>query len=106
MKNFIFLLTFLISFSALADNFITKDYYVKGMTCGGCIFGVKVALKKAEGVKFLDQDVSVGVASIKFDEKLYNGEETDCKVSKAIEKYTEFKVFLDQNHKNVACNQK
>ena len=64
MKNIILLLTFLISVSTLADNTISKEYYVKGMTCGGCVLGVKVALKKAEGVQFLDQNVSVGVASI------------------------------------------
>ncbi len=105
MKNIILLLTFLISVSTLADNTISKEYYVKGMTCGGCVLGVKVALKKAEGVQFLDQNVSVGVASIKFNVKQYNGKETDCKVSKAIEKYTEYKVFLDKAHKKLACNQ-
>lgn len=105
MKKIILLLTFLISFSTLADNTISKEYYVKGMTCGGCILGVKVALKKAEEVQFLDQNVSVGVASIKFNAKQYNGKETDCKVSKAIEKYTEHKVFLDKAHKKLACNQ-
>ncbi|RZF21723.1 hypothetical protein DAY19_08520 [Halobacteriovorax vibrionivorans] len=105
MKKIILLLTFLISFSILADNTVTKDYYIKGMTCGGCILGVKVALKKAEGVKFLDQNVSVGIASIKFDEKQYNGAETDCNVSKAIEKYTEYNVFLDKAHKKLACGQ-
>lgn len=105
MKKIILLLTFLISFSTLADNTVIKNYYVKGMTCGGCILGVKVALKKAEGVKFLDQNISVGIASIKFDEKQYNGVKTDCKISKAIEKYTEYKVFLDKAHKKLACGQ-
>ncbi|MFG1485608.1 heavy metal-associated domain-containing protein [Halobacteriovorax sp. RZ-1] len=105
MKKIILLLTFLISVSIQADNTVTKDYYVKGMTCGGCILGVKVALKKAEGVQFLDQNVSVGIARIKFNEKQYNGEETDCNASRAIEKYTEYKVFLDKAHKKLACNQ-
>ena len=104
MKKII-LLTFLISVSTQADNTVTKDYYVRGMTCGGCILGVKVALKKAEGVKFLDQNISVGIARIKFDGKQYNGEETDCNVSKAIEKYTEYNVFLDKAHKKLACGQ-
>ena len=63
------------------------------MTCGGCILGVKVALKKAEEVQFLDQNVLVGFVSIKFNEKLYNDKETDCKVSKAVEKCTEHKYF-------------
>lgn len=105
MKKIFLLLTFMTSFSTLADTTVTKDYYVRGMTCGGCILGVKVALKKAEGVKFLDQNVSVGIASIKFDGKQYNGEETDCNVSKAIEKYTEYNVFLDKAHKKLACGQ-
>ena len=42
---------------------------------------------------------------IKPNVKQYNGKETDCKVSKAIEKYTEYKVFLDKAHKKLACNQ-
>jgi len=100
------LVTFFVSTLAIASDSVTKDYYVKGMTCGGCILGVKVALKKAENVTFLEQTVSVGVASIKFKETQYNGKDTDCKVSKAIEKYTDYKVFLDKAHEKIACNQK
>ena len=37
-------------FFFFADDFVVKDYYIKGMTCGGCILGVKVALKKSESV--------------------------------------------------------
>ena len=106
MKKIILMTTFLISTPTFASSTLTKNYYVKGMTCGGCILGVKIALKKAEDVKFLEQNVSVGVANIKFNEKLYKGEETDCKVSKAIEKYTEYKVFLDETYKKPACTQK
>ena len=106
MKKLILVVTFLISVSAIASDSVTKNYYIEGMTCGGCILGVKIALKKAEGIKFLEQNVSVGVANLKFNEKLYNGEETDCKVSKMIEKYTEYKVFLDKAYKKTACNQK
>ncbi|WP_419168267.1 hypothetical protein [Halobacteriovorax sp.] len=103
MKKLNLLIALLISTTTFASNSVTKNYYVKGMTCGGCILGVKVALKKAEIINFLEQDVFVGVVKIKFNKKFYSGDKTDCKVSEAIERYTEFKVFLDQGHNNLAC---
>ena len=106
MKKLVLFFIFMISTSALSSDTVTKDFYVKGMTCGGCILGVKLALKKAEDVTFLEQNVSVGVASIKFKEKQYNGKETDCKVSRAIEKFTDYKVFRDKDHEKLACSTK
>ena len=46
---------------------------------------------------------SVGVADLKFEKKNYVAEKTDCEVSKAIEKFTEFKVFMDEKHSIKVC---
>lgn len=105
MKN-IFALTLLISLLpaiGYSEEAVSKKYFVKGMTCGGCILGVKVALKKADNLKIKDKEISVGVADLKFEKKNYVAEKTDCEVSKAIEKFTEFKVFIDEKHSIKAC---
>ena len=41
-------------------NLISKKYFVKGMTCGGCIVGVKAALNKSANLKISDKDIDVG----------------------------------------------
>jgi len=43
------------------------------------------------------------VADLKFEKKNYVAEKTDCEVSKAIEKFTEFKVFMDEKHSIKVC---
>ncbi|MDP7320700.1 MAG: hypothetical protein QF441_08840 [Bacteriovoracaceae bacterium] len=105
MKN-IFALILLISLlpaSGYSEEVVSKKYFVKGMTCGGCILGVKVALKKSDNLKIEDKEISVGVADLKFEKKNYVAEKTDCEVSKAIEKFTEFKVFMDEKHSIKVC---
>lgn len=84
-------------------NLTSKKYFVKGMTCGGCIIGVKMALKKTDELLFEDKDISVGEATLKFKKKDYKGDKTDCAVTSSIEKVTEFKVFLDKEHTKRAC---
>ena len=86
-----------------SENIISKKYFVKGMTCGGCIFGVKMALGKSETLKIVDKDIEVGQATLQFDKKNYEASTTDCEVTKSIEKETEFKVFLDKDHTKRAC---
>ena len=85
------------------NNIISKKYFVKGMTCGGCILGVKTALAKSENLKILEKDINVGEATLQFEEKYYKQSKTDCDVTKSIEKVTEFKVYLDKNHTQRAC---
>lgn len=85
------------------QNIIAKKYFVKGMTCGGCIVGVKMALNKSEGLEIADKEISVGEATLKFKKENYKNVTTDCAVTKSIEKVTEFKVFLDKEHTKRAC---
>lgn len=85
-------------------NLIAKKYFVKGMTCGGCIVGVKMALKKSEELKITDKEIGVGEATLKFKKENYKNATTDCSVTKSIEKVTEFKVFLDKEHTKRACD--
>lgn len=84
-------------------NLISKKYFVKGMTCGGCIVGVKAALNKSANLKISDKDIDVGEATLKFEKSNYKEAITDCEVRTTIEKVTEFKVFLDKEHKKRAC---
>ena len=86
-----------------AKNFVSKKYFVKGMTCGGCIFGVKTALNKSTKLKISNKDIEVGEAILKFEKDNYKESTTDCEVTKTIEKVTEFKVFLDKDHTKRAC---
>lgn len=104
MKNFISIIIFLVSFSINAEEQVTKKYYVKGMTCGGCILGVKVALKKEARLNIKKQDISVGIAELSFLKDEYKKDKTDCTVTKAVEKYTEFSVYLDEKFEKKACN--
>ncbi len=86
-----------------SKNLVSKKYFVKGMTCGGCIIGVKTALNKSEELSIADKNIDVGEAVLKFEEKNYKEAATDCAVTKSIEKVTEFKVFLDKEHTKRAC---
>ncbi|MGE4233108.1 MAG: mercuric transporter MerT family protein [Bacteriovoracia bacterium] len=86
----------IISFAGEAKpqaNTIERDYFVKGMTCGGCVFGVKHALKKA-GIADLqivevdyktpDPKNKIGHAKIRFSKDQYLGQEIDCKIVREI----------------------
>lgn len=72
---------------------IERDYLVKGMTCEGCVFGVKKALDRAgveknriEEVEYKkpDPEHKIGHAKVKFSKDQYKGQETDCKIVKEI----------------------
>jgi len=86
-----------------SKDIVSKKYFVEGMTCGGCILGVKTALGKAGSLNILDKEIEVGQATLQFDKKSYKESVTDCEVTKSIEKVTEFKVFLDKEHTKRAC---
>ncbi len=86
-----------------AKDLISKKYFVKGMTCGGCIVGVKTVLNKSTELKIADKDIKVGEATLRFEKKNYKKSTTDCDVTKTIESVTEFKVFIDRNHTKKAC---
>lgn len=83
---------------------VERDYFVKGMTCGGCVFGVKKALKRAgltqEEIvevdhKKPDPEHKVGHAKVRFAKDQYRGEETDCKIIKEIKDNPGYVAYLD-----------
>ena len=53
--------------NVLGKDIVSKKYFVKGMTCGGCILGVKTALGKSELLKIIDKDIEVGQATLQFE---------------------------------------
>lgn len=111
MKNLFFITVFILLSSCNASqkkevdirNLVTKKYFVKGMTCGGCIIGVKIALNQATEFNITDKKIEVGEVILKFEKENYKEEKIDCSITKTIEKVTEFKVFLDKEHTKRAC---
>jgi len=96
--------TFMMGNIALSDEWIERDYLVKGMTCGGCVFGVKAALKRAgvESAQILEVDYKtpdpknkIGHAKVKFNKSDYKGQETDCKIVSAIRDNPGYQAFWD-----------
>lgn len=82
-------------------------YYVKGMTCGGCIFHVKSALKNnVKSIGFSEQNIEVGIANLKFNKDGYKGKQTDCAVKSTIEGKTDYTVFYDKEYKKPVCKKK
>ncbi len=88
---------------ARSRELVSKEYFVPGMTCGGCIIAVKLALGKSDQLKIIDKNIDIGVARLQFDKESYKIGETDCEVTTSIEKVTEFKVFLDKDHTKRGC---
>lgn len=88
---------------------VERDYLVKGMTCAGCVFGVKKALERAGvskseiiSVEFDKPDPanSIGHAKIRFLKSNYNGIGTDCKIAKEVFSNPGYKVFWDKAELN------
>lgn len=98
--SLIFILSYL---HASNGEMISKKYYVKGMTCGGCIISAKIALNKSDKLRIKEKKISVGEAVLTFHQSDYKQRETDCNITKAVEQYTEFQVFLDKNYIQRAC---
>ena len=88
---------------------IERYYFVKGMTCGGCVFGVKKALERV-GIKkeqILEVDYRspdpknhVGHAKVRFSKNEYKGQETDCKIVGEIKNNPGYTVYWDQQETN------
>ena len=55
---------------------------IKGMTCGGCVAAVKVALKKTEGVEAYDVSLEKNEADVQFDPSKTDAEKIAAAVSK------------------------
>lgn len=83
-------------------KFVEKSFYVKGMTCAGCIASVEKALLK-EKSKIQDFNVRVGEMKIRFDGESYEGGRTDCLVAKLVEGETPYSVYLDKTLKTKPC---
>lgn len=93
-------------------NKIERYYYVKGMTCAGCVFGVKAALKRAgvpkENIKEVtykepDPDNHIGHAVVDFAAADYKGLESDCKIIKEIKSSPGYLAYTDPKNTN-PCN--
>lgn len=94
------LLFIFILFSNIVSADHTQNYFIKGMSCGMCVQSIKGALSKASYLNIVESQVEVGTVSIKFknDEKDLN-----CKVVRAIEGATDYKVFMDKELSKPAC---
>lgn len=91
------------------ENSIERDYLVKGMTCDGCVFGVKKALSRAGlskdqiidvDYKKPDPENKIGHAKVKFSKNQYQGKETDCKIVKEIKENPGYIAYWDQANTN------
>ena len=61
---------------------MTHSYKITGMTCGGCVSSVSIALKKIEGIKDINIDLSTGMASISMEKHI----NTEAMQKKLLEK--------------------
>jgi len=86
---------------------IERYYFVKGMNCGGCVFGVKNSLKKAglDKNQIIEVDHStpdpannIGHAKVKFPADQYKGITTDCKVAKQIRDDLGYSAYWDKSN--------
>jgi len=86
---------------------IERYYFVKGMTCGGCVFGVKAALKRAgiEKSQILDVDYrtpdpenKIGHAKVTIPKEQYKGTDTDCKIVKEIKNNPGYLAYWDASN--------
>lgn len=84
-----------------------RDYLVKGMTCRGCVFGVKKALSRADVSKEQIEEVAynkpdpehkIGHAKVKFSKDQYKGQETECKIVKEIKENPGYIAYWDASN--------
>ncbi len=83
-------------------DFVEKSFYVKGMTCAGCIVSVEKALLQ-EKSRIQDYQVGIGQMVVRFNTDRYEGMKTDCLVAKAVEVQTPYLVYLDNNYQSRVC---
>ena len=79
---------------------LSKTYFIKGMSCGMCVQSIKGALNKASNLNIVESQVEVGSVTLKTKQEEKN---LNCKVARAIEGSTEYKVFLDKEYLKPAC---
>lgn len=85
-------------------NEVAKEYYVKGMTCGGCIIHVNTALARDfKRISYQDKKIGVGTLKLTFKSGSYKNNETDCAIKHSIESQTEYIVYYDQQYKKAVC---
>lgn len=99
--------------TVLAET-VEKTLFIKGMTCSGCVFGVKSALERA-GIskdqivevdyKTPDPENKIGHAKFKFSASQYKGTETDCRIIQEIKKNPGYVAYWDASNTN-PCNLK
>ena len=91
---------------------IERDYFVKGMTCAGCVFGVKKALERAGVARTEivaveydkpDPENKIGHAKVRFSKLNYHGKNTDCKIVKEILSNPGYVAFWEESNQN-PCN--
>jgi copper chaperone CopZ len=93
--------------SGVSGNDSNRAYYIKGMTCGGCIYHVKKALDEdSKLIKFSEKNVEIGEVTVAFKNNDYKGPETDCLITKSIEGKTGYKVFADKKFTKSSCERK
>lgn len=83
---------------------VAKEYYVKGMTCGGCIIHVSTALgRDSKSISYDDKKIGVETLKLTFKNGSYKNNETDCAIKHSVESQTEYKVYYDQQYKKAVC---
>jgi hypothetical protein len=104
--NSLILWPLVLSRTLIASGDSVKTYVVEGMECGGCALSVERALKRAgiskQQIVAIDYGKPspnglIGHLSLRFDRDL--GKETDCKVIKAIEKYSGYLTYRNASEK-------
>lgn len=89
------------------EESVERYYFVKGMTCGGCVFGVKKALQRAgiEKSQILEVDYATpdpenktGHAKVQYPKDQYKGTETDCKIVKEIRSNPGYMAYWDNKN--------
>lgn len=90
---------------AASDKTISKTYYVKGMTCGGCAFQINKALEgDLSSIQYVEKKISVGAITLTFKNENYVGKGNDCRVKKSIEGKTEYRIYADEKHEKPVCS--
>lgn len=90
---------------AASNNMISKIYYIKGMTCGGCAFQINKALEgDLSSIQYAEKKITVGAITLTFKNENYNGTGSDCKVKESIEGKTEYKIYADEKHEKPVCS--
>ncbi len=93
---------------------VERTLFIKGMTCSGCVFGVKSALERA-GIskdqiievdyKKPDRENKIGHAKLKLSASQYKTGETDCRIIKEIKKNPGYVAYWDASNTD-PCNLK